>query len=137
MKLEELVPPLELCKKIPAGEFEDSAFLWEAVVDMNTGETVNTHTVPRPSRIGCNPFVYHEIAKEFHLYPAPTFDEILDELHKCQEDVFVKWSETAYHGWLVNAYSHGRNEDYQAHDQIKTTAAMKLWLEVKGIKDEQ
>ena len=26
MKLEDLVPPLELCKLIPAGEFADSAF---------------------------------------------------------------------------------------------------------------
>lgn len=28
MKLEELVPPLELCKLIPEGEFEDSALMW-------------------------------------------------------------------------------------------------------------
>lgn len=26
--LERIVPPLELCKKIPAGEFEDSALVW-------------------------------------------------------------------------------------------------------------
>lgn len=34
MNLEDLVPPLELCKLIPAGEFEDSAFLCEAEVGM-------------------------------------------------------------------------------------------------------
>ena len=28
MRLEDLVPPLELCKKIPAGEFADSALVW-------------------------------------------------------------------------------------------------------------
>lgn len=28
-KLESLVPPLELCKLIPAGEFADSAFIWD------------------------------------------------------------------------------------------------------------
>lgn len=27
--LESIVPPLELCKKIPAGEFEDSALVWD------------------------------------------------------------------------------------------------------------
>ena len=27
-KLESIVPPLELCKQIPAGEFEDSALVW-------------------------------------------------------------------------------------------------------------
>ena len=26
--LESIVPPLELCKRIPAGEFEDSALAW-------------------------------------------------------------------------------------------------------------
>lgn len=119
-ELTKLVPPLELCKLIPAGELEDSAALW---------------------------VFFPKSDKKFHLYlredidwskaetyPAPTFDEILDELHKCQEDVFVKWSETAYHGWLVNAYSHGRNEDYQAHDESKATAALKAWLKMKGIE---
>ena len=27
-KLEKIVPSLELCKKIPAGEFKDSALVW-------------------------------------------------------------------------------------------------------------
>lgn len=27
-KLESIVPPLELCKQIPAGEFEDSVLVW-------------------------------------------------------------------------------------------------------------
>lgn len=27
-KLIEIVPPLELCKQIPAGEFENSALAW-------------------------------------------------------------------------------------------------------------
>lgn len=125
--LTDLVPPLDLCKMIPAGEFADSAFVWLEVeiLDENQKEwRVINATKPI---LGChNP-----------KHPAPTFDEILDELHKCQEDVFVKWSETAYHGWLVNAYSHGRNEDYQAHDESKATAALKVWLKMKGIEYEQ
>ena len=28
MTVEDLVPPLELCQQIPAGEFADSAFVW-------------------------------------------------------------------------------------------------------------
>lgn len=27
-KLESIVPPVELCKQIPGGEFEDSALVW-------------------------------------------------------------------------------------------------------------
>ena len=119
--LTDLVPPLELCKLIPQGEFEDSCFARPDI----PGEPVHTR----------NGKVYEHLKRcGITYYPAPTFDEILDELHKCQEDVFVKWSETAYHGWLVNAYSHGRNEDYQAHDESKVTAALKVWLKLKGIE---
>ena len=120
-ELKNLVPPLELCKLIPQGEFEDSSAIW---------------------------VFFPKSDKKFHLYlredydwsksenyPAPTFYEILDELHKCQDDVFIKWSNTAYHGWLVNAYTHGRNEDYQAHDESKVIAALlKVWLKMKGVE---
>ena len=27
--LESIVPPVEMCKKIPDGEFEDSSLVWE------------------------------------------------------------------------------------------------------------
>ena len=114
------VPPWELCKLIPDGEFSESLFIWVNGID-------------NKPKIVLRPWDHDtSIAK-----PAPTFDEILDELHKCQEDVFVKWSETAYQEWLVNAYSHGRNEDYQAHDQRKTTAAIKVWLKNRGIEPQK
>ena len=112
--LTDLVPPLELCKKIPAGEFQDSVFAWWRITPLVERQVVVRSTLTT--------------------IPAPILDEILDELHKYQEDVFLKWSETAYHGWLVNAYSHGRNEDYQAHDESKVTAALKVWLKMKGIE---
>ena len=126
-KLEELVPPLELCKLIPKGEFEDTALLWEAVVDMNTGETVNTHIVPRPSRTGCNPFVYHEIAKEFHLYPAPTLEEILQELFFISHgfDLACFWDG----GWHVKT-----NEGEKFSGISPVCGALKLFLELKGIE---
>ena len=127
MKLEDLISPLELCKLIPKGEFEDSAFLWEAAVDMNTGETVNTHTVPRPLRIGCNPFVYHEIAKEFHLYPAPTLEEIIEKLPL--DTIFGK----EQYGDIWLAHDHR----YYFQEQNGATAALKLWLKLKGIDYEK
>ena len=30
--LERIVPPLELCKQIPEGEFEDAALVWVYVI---------------------------------------------------------------------------------------------------------
>jgi hypothetical protein len=125
--LKDLVPPLELCKLIPAGEFADSVFIWGYSCDKR-------NTEPFVDERDCVEHCRKSMVNAPPMFPAPTFDEILDELHKCQEDVFVKWSETAYHGWLVNAYSHGKNEDYQVHDEKKTTAALKVWLQMKGIK---
>jgi hypothetical protein len=141
-KLEELVPPLELCKLIPKGEFEDCAFLWEAVVDMNTGETVNTHNVPRLLRVGSNPFVYHEIAKEFHLYPAPTLEEIMAKLppYAKNEQILAccvpDWADfnARIFGehWRV-----GYTGDVSVNDKSPSTASLKLWLELKGIAYEK
>lgn len=123
--LTDLVPPLELCKKIPAGEFADSALVRRVP---NSSFPLEDEFFEIHERDKCESWM-----KDKQI-PAPTLDEILDELHKCLEDVFIKWSNTAYHGWLVNAYSHGRNEDYQAHDESKVIAALKVWLKMKGIE---
>lgn len=137
MKLEDLVPPLELCKKIPDGihgNFHDCAFCWHYTdtvgficrtsgceqVQSKQWQIVNNHR----RKI--------EIRRKHgeEIYPAPTLQEVLEELHKQQEDVFLKWSETAYNEWLVNAYTHNK-EDYQAHDNNQATAALKVWLKHK------
>lgn len=115
MQLKELVPPLELCKKIPAGEFEDSCYVM--IGSDSIVQRVDIRTVSGSRQSG--------------IYPAPTLQEILEELHKQQEDVFLKWSETAYNEWLVNAYTHNK-EDYQAHDKSPATAALQVWLKMKG-----
>lgn len=129
MKFRDLVPPLELCKQIPVGEFEDSAFCW---VDKGYACVLPDAVIP-PER---HPFVeLRRYTIQGDEIPAPTLQEILEELHKLQEDVFLKWSETAYNEWLVNAYTHNVN-DYQAHDKNPATAALKIWFELKGIENE-
>lgn len=62
--LENLVPPVELCEKIPAGEFLDSALVW--VEDEDGIELV----MPR------------EVAQYEHdeMIPAPTLEEILESI---------------------------------------------------------
>lgn len=128
--LTELVPPLELCKLIPAGEFAESVhwYRWSYIDQkyfvVEGKPDVRFYQDPCPCGMK-------------YFYPAPTLQEIIEELHKHQEDVFLKWSENAYHEWLVNAYTHGRNEDYQAHDKNIATAALKVWLQMKGIEYEQ
>lgn len=62
--LKSIVPPLELCKQIPEGEFEDSALVW--VYDMDGLEMVMPREV-----------VQFEGTK---MIAAPTLEEILDDL---------------------------------------------------------
>ena len=63
--LKSIVPPLELCKLIPAGEFEDSALVW---VDGNTQNPNSVFVEPRRYAIDGT----HR--------PAPTLEEILESI---------------------------------------------------------
>lgn len=63
--LESIVPPLELCKRIPAGEFEDSALVW---VDGNTQNPRIVFVEPRRYAIDNT----HR--------PAPTLEEVLEAI---------------------------------------------------------
>ena len=120
---EDLVPPLELCKLIPAGEFENSALMWiEVEIPQENKKEWRVVNATKPILACHNP-----------KHAAPTLEEILEELRKNQEDVFLKWSETAYNAWLVNAYTHDK-EDYQDHNRSAVTAALTVWLKMKGIE---
>lgn len=61
--LKSIVPPLELCKRIPAGEFEDTALVW---IDGNTQNPDEVFVEPR------------RYAIDGTFIPAPTLDEILE-----------------------------------------------------------
>ena len=67
-KVENIVPPLELCKRIPAGEFEDTALVWCRV----RGEDV---VCPREHWVGV--FGMSPV-------PAPTLEEILEAIREIQ-----------------------------------------------------
>ena len=129
MKLEDIIPPLKLCKLIPTGEFEHSALVYFWL------SPANKYIVTQRSATYCIPSIYPPCPCGMkYFYPAPTLQEILEDLHRHQEDVFLKWSETAYHEWLVNAYTHNK-EDYQSHHKNIVVAAIKTWLEMKGSKE--
>lgn len=111
MNLQDLVPPLELCKLIPKGEFEDSALVWIE---------------------GYNPLTKHEYVgvseryiitpRYYTVYPAPTLQEILADIkssYKLISDGEMAWIES---------------EDYY-YDRQNNMAdnALELWLKYKGI----
>lgn len=133
--LEKIVPSLRLCKKIPEGEFEDSALVW--VYDDVVGFLCRTsgceqihkkewqleHNHPR--KIAIRRKSGHEI------YPAPTLAEIWRELRNLSVNVMdgaitvscrIDPEETLY--------------ETARDDNEVTSAALRLWFKLKGIEVE-
>lgn len=120
--LESIVPPLELCKQIPVGEFEDSALVW--VYDDVVGFLCRTsgceqihkkewqleHNHPR--KIAIRRKSGHEI------YPAPTLAEILESIGEVE----------TWDTMTMTRITNGK--------QNLTTNALKRWFKVKGVKIE-
>ena len=118
--LERIVPPLELCKQIPEGEFEDAALVW--VYDDVVGFLCRTsgceqihkkewqleHNHPR--KIATRRKSGHEI------YPAPTLAEILESIGEVE----------TWDTMTMTRITNGK--------QNLTTNALKRWFEVKGIE---
>lgn len=106
-KLESIVASLELCKKIPAEEFTDTALVWETyyskysikpvVIDRKTSESTP-----------------HEFVD--NVYPAPTLDEILEGIGEIETWDTMK----------IARITDGK--------QNLTTNTMKRWLKLKGIE---
>ena len=110
-----LVPPLELCKLIPDGEFEDSAMV----------------RCDRKPYILRREWIRKDAGRKDNVFPAPTVQEILEDLLKNTGSVFVKWSETAYHGWFVDVCNDRKS--WRKDDRNLVIAAMQTWLNMKGI----
>lgn len=111
-KLEELVPPLELCKLIPAGEFEDSALVWiEVEIPQENKKEWRVVNATKTILACHNP-------KHF----APTLQEIMT--------VFPDWSELSVD--FVNPQITLKLKK----GIIKAAPAevLKLWLKMKGIE---
>jgi hypothetical protein len=118
-KLEELVPPLELCKLIPKGEFEDTALVWlEVEIPQEDKKEWRVVNATKPILACHNP-----------KHSAPTSEEIMTKLllDISGVDVACFWDG----GW------HVRDTFNEAFDSVSiVTAALKLWLKMKGIDYE-
>ena len=118
--LESIVPPLDLCKMIPAGEFEDTALVW--VDDQDGIETVLPRDVAQ-----------FKLFDVYHMTPAPTLAEILNALYK--QDRYenkLKICPVFPGGEWSIGYSYKRLEK----DFDLTAAALRLWFKVKGVEVE-
>lgn len=118
MKLEDLVPPPELCKKIPAGGFEDSCFL----------------------RFGDKPYIIVErrlirkgVGKKDGVYPAPTVQEIMAELP--DNNGCTAWFCLLDCGeWGIGNCERDLHIKNGTEDSNPAAAALKVWLKTKGIE---
>ena len=141
MKLEELVPPIDLCKLIPKGEFEDSAFIWDKTTSVGfwDGEDKDGNHIGGFGKI---PHKKYRLRQNYsdrcrkHLkdqdiqldiFPAPTLEEILQELFFISHgfDLACFWDG----GWHVKT-----NEGEKFSGISPVCGALKLWLELKGIE---
>lgn len=111
--LESIVPPLELCKLIPAGEFEDSAMTWynfHGVPILRWRDNLEKLTGVRP-------------------IPAPTLEEILTKLRDITEQPGV------YCGRITGLFVCDSKEFLTPiKDASGAAAAIRLWFKVKGIE---
>lgn len=131
--LEKIVASLELCKLIPAGEFEDAALAW--VYDDVVGFLCRTsgceqihkkewqleHNHPRKIAIR------RKCGQE--IYPAPTLAEIWRELRNL--------SVNKIDGVLRLSCEINPDETFYEtarDDNNVTSAALRLWLKLKGIE---
>ncbi len=124
-KFKKAVPPVELCAKIPEGEFKDSIFSW-----------VHSTVYMPPDGQGTDVlFVTWSHRDDFclrRICPAPTLDEILEVLPKddAYNDLVINFStHTKFGGWHVH-YPGDRERHF--YDKRAVVAAMKLYLKLKG-----
>lgn len=112
--LEKIVASLELCKQIPAGEFEDTALVWRydricGFICLLPGHSDETARLRNDGMI----------------YPAPTADEIMEKLDTpgfwCSSD--GKW----------RCFCKGR---VLAQGETIADAALRLWLKLIGIESK-
>ena len=120
--LEKIVASLELCKLIPAGEFEDTALVWrERIGNISRDNWVKFRA---PEDIS-----YKVESAEVNYFPAPTLAEIRRELRNLSVNVIdgaitvscrIDPDETLY--------------EPAGDDNEVTSAALRLWLKLKGIE---
>lgn len=128
-KLEDIVPPLELCKQIPAGEFEDSVLVWDIHGHGKFDKWHVEKRVNRSVRFGD----YGVMSPPHADIPAPTLAEILTELPFTDGSNRTpiccgRWVDDLSM-WVVG---------YRNIDELRETnknnpaaAALRLWLRVR------
>lgn len=108
--LETLVPPLELCKQIPAGAFADSALVWWGAC-----------VYPRIHPVRCDN--WHKT----DTYPAPTMAEIMTEVSSGVINTTKAFFSKEFTATYITAYGVHR---FCYMENNPATAALRVWLRI-------
>lgn len=160
-KLEELVPPLNLCKLIPQGEFEDSAFVWREDWCINDTNDDATHLLAwKVEKRGCfwvfplKPTTDEVWAIRNQVFPAapifvhnfytaPTLQEIMfNTPHSggCEPLFCARHAdagEECDEGWSIGDSEGDLYVKNGFEGRNPAEVALKWWLKKKGIEDEK
>ena len=118
-ELENLVPDLELCRKIPKGAFADSVLVWSYSCDKRKTE-------PFIEERDCIDFCRRDMINAPPVYPAPTLAEILIVQPKIVL-IFQYNYEYDTTIWRAGVFD-SRRGLISIYDANPTNAALELWL---------
>lgn len=121
MKIEELVPTLELCKRIPAGEFEDSMFVWR-VPEKSCPLEDKFYDIFVRDR--CSAYLRDK------QIPAPTAAEILKVLWNDYQKPTVYFRNI----WYATVFNDYGDEITEVDNESAANAALRLLFKNKGIE---
>ena len=131
--LKDLVPPLELCAKIPDGTFAESSLIW-FIWELNG--KLSGYVVPREMKdqfANALPMILAALHKEL---PAPTTDEILAELAKFPHYFNNATLEIDKDAFIIGAFKPNRGKPgshlTENRDARPVVAALRLYL---GLSD--
>ncbi len=123
-KLEKIVPSLELCKKIPAGEFKDSVLVWKERRSFSCDDLVK---IREPEDIS-----YKVESAEVNYFPAPTLEEIRLELRNLSivflNNKIIVSCKIDPETWITETVF---------PDEHDADAALRIWLKLKGVEVEK
>ena len=121
-EVEDIVPNFDLCKRIPAGEFDDSWLVWRERIGY-----VSSNISLKFRDFG--DINYKAESVKVNCFPAPTLAEIQRDLRNLSVNVID--------GVLRVSCDTSSDETFYETvrgDNDVTTAALRMWLRVKGIE---
>ena len=124
MNIEKLVADRELCEQIPADDFLDTAFCWHYTkVKMSSYRQIGYKewVLERSTR---DKIIQARKMGE-HIFPAPTLQEIMAAMPYCR--VYKKTTATFIAVHEKTRFAINKNG---------AEAALKLWMELKGVENE-